>query len=200
MASEPPIRPVLNGAKTVTNGRDARGRFLLGNSGGGRPANPFARYQAELRGALLAEVAPADVRAILRQVIRIAKRGHLPATELIFKWVLGAPPAPVDPIASMNTSSAWRGRPTLIDQLALADDQVEDDPEGEARGGGRRRPRPRLPRRCRPCCRGSCGSWPRPRRASRCRHHRTLRPAGRPSRPVGWSGTPRPPCLLIHSS
>jgi hypothetical protein len=62
MARDLPARSaVKNGPKTVENGRDARGRFLPGNAGGGRPANPFARYQAELRGALLAEVKPADL-------------------------------------------------------------------------------------------------------------------------------------------
>ena len=128
MASELPAR--LHGGQTVRNGRDARGRFLPGNPGGGRPANPFGRYQAELRGALLAEVKPADVRMILRQVIRLAKRGHLPATELLLKWVFGAPPAPVDPDRlDEHEWSVKRGRPTLLDQLSLEDNQAED-PDG----------------------------------------------------------------------
>jgi len=128
MASELPAR--LHGGQTVRNGRDARGRFTAGNAGGDRPANPFARYQAELRGALLAEVSPADVRTILRQVIRIAKRGHLPAVELLLRWTLGAPPVPIDPDRlDEHALDVRRKRPTLIDELALADDQAED-PEG----------------------------------------------------------------------
>jgi hypothetical protein len=128
MASELPAR--FNGGQTVRNGRDARGRFTPGNAGGGRPANPFARYQAELRGALLAEVSPADVRTILRQVIRIAKRGHLPAVELLLRWTLGAPPVPIDPDRlDEHALDVRRKRPTLIDELALANDQAEDDPE-----------------------------------------------------------------------
>jgi hypothetical protein len=120
----------LNGPKTVENGRDAHGRFLPGNPGGGRPANPFGRYQAELRGALLAEVAPADLRAILRQVIRIAKRGHLPAVELLLKWTLGAPPAPVDPDrVDEHELSVRRGRPSLLDVMTLADEQAAEDPD-----------------------------------------------------------------------
>jgi hypothetical protein len=116
----PAVLPGGNGGKPA---RDAQGRFVAGAPPGpGRPANPFARYQAELRGALLAEVSPADVRTILRQVLRIAKRGHLPAVELLLKWVLGAPPAPVDPDRlDEHELSVKRGRPTLLDQLTLAD-------------------------------------------------------------------------------
>ena len=47
-----------NGGKPSTAARDARGRFLPGSAGGGRPANPFGRYQRELRLALVAEVTP----------------------------------------------------------------------------------------------------------------------------------------------
>lgn len=132
MARDLPARPVLNGLETGKTGRDIRGRFTSGAPPGpGRPvANPFGRYQAELRAALLAEVQPADVRTILRQVIRLAKRGHLPAVELLLKWTLGAPPAAVDPDKlDEHEWSVKRGRPTLLDQLALADDQAEDDPE-----------------------------------------------------------------------
>lgn len=107
-----------------------------------------------MRGALLAEVSPADVRVILRQVIRIAKRGHLPAVELLLKWVLGAPPAPVDPDRlDEHELDVRRKRPTLLDQLALADDQTDDPhlppaaaghvvvgPAGVGRGPDARRP------------------------------------------------------------
>jgi hypothetical protein len=71
---------------------------------------------------VLAEVSPADVRTVLRQVLRIAKRGHLPAVELLLKWVLGAPPVPVDPDRlDEHELSVKRGRPTLLDQLALGE-------------------------------------------------------------------------------
>jgi len=132
MARHLPARTVLNGLETGKTGRDHKGRFVAGAPPGpGHPvANPFARYQAELRAALLTEVTPADVRTILRQVIRIAKRGHLPAVELLLKWVLGAPPAPVDPDRlDEHELDVRRKQPTLLDQLALADDQAEDDPE-----------------------------------------------------------------------
>jgi hypothetical protein len=138
MARDLPARTVLTGPQTAANGRDARGRFVAGAPlGPGRPAvaNPFARYQAELRAALLAEVSPADLRTVLRQVLKIAKRGHLPAVELLLKWVLGAPPLPVDPDRlDEHELSVKRGKPTLIDQLALAEPPAgdADDPAAEA--------------------------------------------------------------------
>src|SRR5919108_4514254 len=129
MARELPARTRTNGLKTVETvdpGRDPRtGRFVPGNPGGGRPANPFARAQRELRGALLAEVTPADVQTVLRQVIRLAKRGHLPAVELLLKWVLGGPPPAVDPDRlEEHELSVKRGRPTLVDALALGEPQA----------------------------------------------------------------------------
>jgi hypothetical protein len=135
MARDLPARTVFNGPQTVANGRDARGRFTAGAPPGpGRPAhaNVFAKYQGELHGALLAEVSPADVRAILRQVIRIAQRGHLPAVELLLKWVLGATPAPVDPDRlDEHELSVRRGRPTLLDELALAETPTARDPDAQ---------------------------------------------------------------------
>jgi hypothetical protein len=128
MARELPA--VLHGSKTVANGRDpATGRFLPGNAGGGRPANPFARRQAEIRGVLLAAVTPADVRAILRQVIRLAKRGSLPATELLLRWTMGGPPPAIDPDKlEAHELEVRRSRPTLVDWLTLADEQADREP------------------------------------------------------------------------
>jgi hypothetical protein len=134
---------VSNGTKTVANGttgRDARtGRFLPGNPGGGRPANPFGRYQRELRAAVLAAVSPTDLQAVVRTVLRLAKRGHVPSVELLLKWTLGGPPPAVDPDRiDEHELSVKRGRPTLIDELALAQTPSADDretlpvPEAEA--------------------------------------------------------------------
>jgi hypothetical protein len=130
MARDLPARQRrLDGPKTVANGRDAKGRFLPGNPGGGRPpSNPFARYQAELRGVLLAEVRPADLRAVVRQVLRLATRGHLPAVELLLKWTLGGPPPALDPDKLDSHEREVRmGRLTIVDQLA----QGELPPAGE---------------------------------------------------------------------
>src|SRR6267142_2016638 len=125
-----PATPAIDRKKhktlTISSHRNVRRKahHLLGQ----KIALRYPRaYQAELRAALLDEVSPADVRAILRQVIRIAKRGHLPAVELLLKWVLGAPPIPVDPDRlDEHELDVRRKRPTLIDELALADDQAED--------------------------------------------------------------------------
>jgi hypothetical protein len=125
-----PARTVFNGEKPAKSGRDLKGRFVPGAPPGpGRPANPFGRYQAELRGALLSAVSPADLRAITRTVIRLAKRGHVPSVELLLRWTLGAPPAPIDPDRlDEHELSVRRGRPTMVDWLALADEQADREP------------------------------------------------------------------------
>jgi len=131
MARDLPARTVKNGLETGTNGRDARtGRFTPGNAGGGRPANPFGRYQRELRGALLAAVRPDDLQAIARTLVRLAKQGHGPSVELLLRWTLGGPPPAVDPDRlDEHEYSVKRSRPTLIDALSLADDPAEADPD-----------------------------------------------------------------------
>jgi hypothetical protein len=131
MARDLPARSVLNGLETGKTGRDALGRFTAGAPPGpGRPvANPFARYQGELRGVLLAEVTPGDLRAILRTVLRLAKRGNLAATELVLRYTLGGPPPAVDPDRlDEHEISVRRGRPTLVDALTLADEQADREP------------------------------------------------------------------------
>jgi hypothetical protein len=125
---------VLNGSKTVKTGRDALGRFTAGAlPGPGRPvANPFGRYQAELRAVLLAEVKPGDLRAILRKVVQLARRGNLAATELLLKWSLGGPPPAVDPDRlDEHEISVRRGRPTLVDAMTLSDEQADRAPADE---------------------------------------------------------------------
>jgi hypothetical protein len=119
-----------NGGKPLTPARDARGRFMAGASPGpGRPANPFARYQGELRRALAAEVTPADLQAVIRQVVKLAKRGSIQATELLLKWTLGGPAPVVDPDRlDEHELSVRRGRPTLVDAMTLADEQADREP------------------------------------------------------------------------
>jgi hypothetical protein len=123
---------VSNGEQTVINGRDARGRFLPGNAGGGRHVNPFGRYQRELRGALLAAVSPADLQAVIRKVLQLAKRGHGPSVDILLRYTLGGPPPALDPDRlDEHELSVKRGRPTLIDQLALADEQADREPAND---------------------------------------------------------------------
>ena len=124
----PARRTVKNGLKTVETDRDARGRFLPGNPGGGRPANPFGRYQRELRGAVLTAVTLADLQSVIKQVVRLAKRGHGPSVELLLKWTLGGPPPALDPDKlDTHEREVRTGRLTMLDHLA----QAEDPPAGE---------------------------------------------------------------------
>lgn len=77
------MAPSTNGP----NGRDGRGRFAKGNSGG--PGNPHARRVQPLRGALLQAVSADDVRAIVLKLVERAKAGDLDATRELLDRVLG---------------------------------------------------------------------------------------------------------------
>jgi hypothetical protein len=134
---------VFNGAKPVQTGRDGRGRFVAGAPPGpGRPANPYARQQAALRVAVLAAVEEGDLRAVVRKVLHLAKRGSIPAAECLFKWIIGPPPEPTHPdFLRAHEFAARRAQPSLVDELALAerppledqaaDPDAEDGPEEE---------------------------------------------------------------------
>ena len=65
------------------------GRFLRGCAGG--PGNPFAKRVAALREALLAEVSPEDLRAIVRVLVDQAKAGDVAATREVLLRTLGRP-------------------------------------------------------------------------------------------------------------
>jgi hypothetical protein len=144
VARDLPARAVFNGPKPVQTGRDVKGRFLPGAPPGpGRPANPYARQQAALRVAVLDEVDERDLRAVVRTVLRLAKRGNVPATELLFKWIVGPPPEPTHPdFVGAHELQVRRSLPTLVDRMALTDEQAvrvpvvdedaEEDPETPA--------------------------------------------------------------------
>jgi hypothetical protein len=74
------------------NGRDARGRFALGNPGG--PGNPHNRRMARFRAAMLRTVTVADVEAVVRMLVDKAKGGDLDAAKMLFDRVLGPVPRP----------------------------------------------------------------------------------------------------------
>ncbi|MEI8372477.1 MAG: hypothetical protein WCJ35_06550 [Planctomycetota bacterium] len=76
--------PSLNGA---IGDRDPRGRFLPGNAGG--PGNPLAKKANQLRAALSRAVTAADVRAIARKMIDLAKAGDTTAAKLVYDRSLG---------------------------------------------------------------------------------------------------------------
>jgi hypothetical protein len=91
----PPTAPGGAPSTNGGNGRDARGRFTVGNRGG--PGNPFARQTAALRRALLAVVTPEDLEAIARVLVERARGGDLVALKLLLLYAVGRPTEAVDP-------------------------------------------------------------------------------------------------------
>jgi hypothetical protein len=78
-----------------SNGRDGKGRFAPGNSGG--PGNPFARQTAQLRSALVQRVTKEDMERIADDLVFMATNGNLAAIKLLFQYVIGKPAAAVNP-------------------------------------------------------------------------------------------------------
>lgn len=77
--------PSLNGQ----NGRDAKGRFTKGNSGG--PGNPLAKQVNRLRSALVNAVDESDVEAIITAMVEKAQAGDVAAARLILEYAAGKP-------------------------------------------------------------------------------------------------------------
>ena len=71
------------------NGRDERGRFTAGNSGG--PGNPHAAQVGRLRSALLNAVTEDDMRDVVLALVARAKNGDVKAARALFDRVLGKP-------------------------------------------------------------------------------------------------------------
>ncbi len=75
--------PSTNGG----NGRDTRGRFTKGNQGG--PGNPNAQHVAKLRDGFRTACTVADVRAICRKLVALAKNGNLMAVREVLDRTIG---------------------------------------------------------------------------------------------------------------
>ena len=76
--------PSTNGG----NGRDPRtGRFAKGNSGG--PGNPNAQHVAKLRDGFRSACTLADVRAICRRLVAMAKKGNVLAAREVLDRTIG---------------------------------------------------------------------------------------------------------------
>ncbi len=80
-------QPLVNGA----NGRAAGGQFAPGNPGG--PGNPHVKRTAALRAAMLEAVTEDDMKAIVKNLVELAKGGDLAAAKELFDRVFGKAPA-----------------------------------------------------------------------------------------------------------
>lgn len=78
---------LLNGGKPASGDRAPNGRFLPGCKPG--PGNPLARKANQLRAALSKAVTVADVRAIAKKLIELAKAGDTTAAKLVYDRALG---------------------------------------------------------------------------------------------------------------
>ena len=85
------------------DGRDNRGRFAKGNKGG--PGYPYAKMVARLRSAVLDEVSPDSLRAIVRKLIAKAMAGDLGSAKEILNRALG-PAEAADLIARLEELEA----------------------------------------------------------------------------------------------
>src|SRR5262245_13748564 len=76
-------------------GRDEKGRFGKGNSGG--PGNPFMRQTARLRRAALDAVSGEDMRDVINALKEKAKTGDVQAARLLLSYTVGKPAGASDP-------------------------------------------------------------------------------------------------------
>lgn len=77
----------------IGSGRDAQGRFAPGNRAA--KGNPLARKAQSLRSAMFDAVSAADLRAVVKKLLELAKAGDVQAARLVFERCLG-PVMPVD--------------------------------------------------------------------------------------------------------
>ena len=79
----------------TTNGRDDRGRFVLGNEGG--PGNPHVANIAKLRAAIFDAVDRTDIVDIFRCMVDIAKNTEeksserVQAARFVAEYAIGKP-------------------------------------------------------------------------------------------------------------
>lgn len=76
------------------NGRAANGRFAPGNQGG-PGGDTYAIRCSQLRQALIEAVSVADMKAIAKKLLSLAKRGDLDAIRILFDRLLGRPVSPI---------------------------------------------------------------------------------------------------------
>lgn len=83
MIDKPPESP----SHAEGNGRDPKGRFGKGNKAG--KGNPHLRRVRQLTSALLREVSPEDIAAVIRSMIDAAKGGDPAAAKVVLERTLG---------------------------------------------------------------------------------------------------------------
>jgi hypothetical protein len=94
--TEPPTSNRSPASKELdAKDRESNGRFAKGNRGG--CGNPFARQVAAFRACLINSVTQDDFKAIVEQLVELAKEGELQAIRLLFSYLLGTPKPVVEP-------------------------------------------------------------------------------------------------------
>ncbi len=83
-----------------TNGRDAGGRFTMGNPGG--PGNPHQQRLAQWRLQLAAAVTDDDLRKIIETLVTAAKACEAWAVREILSRCLGAAPTAMEADLSLR--------------------------------------------------------------------------------------------------
>lgn len=81
------IAKLERAAQEAADGRDQLGRFAPGNKHG--RGNPFARQVQILRSAIYHSFDPYDLHAIVRALVKQAKRGNAVAAKLLLDRSLG---------------------------------------------------------------------------------------------------------------
>jgi hypothetical protein len=76
------------------NSRSANGRFLPGNKAG--KGNPLNKKAHQLRNALLSTVTQADLVAVTKKLVAMARKGDLHAIKELLDRCLGRPTASVE--------------------------------------------------------------------------------------------------------
>jgi hypothetical protein len=120
---EPPTSNANPATKeTGTKDRESNGRFAKGNRGG--CGNPFARQVAAFRACLINSVTQDDFRAIVEQLLEMAKDGEIQAIKLLFSYLLGMPKPVVEPdeldLQEMHHAHQTAQAAQALQQAALA--------------------------------------------------------------------------------
>ena len=104
--------------KSAHPGRDAKGRFTLGNLGG--PGNPFNRQISALRKELANTCTPERLRKIANKMMDLADNGDVAAARLVFTFVLGKPTVMPNPDrVDADELHTYRETVTLKDEAAV---------------------------------------------------------------------------------